>query len=228
MICCQHKIMRALITPFAQACIARLQKSIVTMKLKSVGLLWVTIFVSQASVQAQENDWPCAQVLVPSVSAAVIWPYVLDDSIKTRWVSNAQVKSLAGKLSGRYTVGETELAMIEQFFSDQNSATQSELATDLFLATLNELNVKRQKYIKGIQKFTHKQKTLAQRLTALLEQRDELSPDDQAQEALFDDIAIVEQIFRNRETIIIDLCEQPVRVEENLGMLAREIASYVE
>ncbi len=196
--------------------------------LKAGALLLGMMIAAQANVQAQENDWPCAQILVTTVTAAVVWPYPLDQKLADRWLSNAEIKTLATKLASQFSAGDDEVALIAQFLGDTSLANRSEAATGLFMATLNEFNLRRQKYIKGIQKFTKKQKGLAQHLISLLEQRDNLSATETSPYPLTEEIAMVEQIFRNRENILIDLCEQPVRIEENLGVVARAIAEYVK
>lgn len=166
--------------------------------------------------------------MVDQVSAAVIWPYPLDEQQNTRSKNNTQAQIVASKVTSRFSVGDDELTLIEQYLGDKNGIARSETATDLFLASLDKFNLKRQKYIKGIQKFTHQQKNLAHRLSSLLEQRDSLVDEQAPVGELNDEISMAEQVFRNRESILTDLCEQPVRVEENLGVVARTIAQYVE
>lgn len=180
------------------------------------------------NVQAQQDDWPCAQILVPNVSAAVIWPYPIDEKIAERWRSNTDIKALATKIANQFSIGDDEIVMIDQYLGKKSPEARSQAATDLFVATLTKFNSRRLKYINGIKKFTAKQKGLAQRLSVMLEQRDEFLANEKTIEQFKDEIFVAEQIFRNRESILTDLCEQPVRVEENLGMVARAIAQHVE
>lgn len=181
-----------------------------------------------SNVQAQQDDWPCVQVLVPKVSAAVIWPYPIDEIHAQRWRLDAEIKMLATKIANQFSIGDDEIIMIDQYLRGKNSDARSQAATDLFMATLTKFNSRRGKYITGIKKFTAKQKGLAQRLSVMLEQRDEFLANEKPIEQLKDEIFVAEQIFRNRESILTNLCEQPVRVEENLGMVARAIAQHVE
>ena len=202
------------------------QKQNVSFRIAAIGL--ALIFSIATNVQAQQDNWPCVQVLVPNVSAAVIWPYPIDDKHADRWRSDADTKALATSIANQFSVDDDEIVMIDQYLSDKSSDSRSQIATDLFMATLTQFNLRRSKYIKGIKKFTAKQKSLAQRLSKMLEQRDALLANEKPIEQLSDEIFIAEQIFRNRESILTDLCEQPVRVEENLGTAARAIAQHVE
>lgn len=202
------------------------QKQNVSFRIAAIGL--TLIFATATNVQAQQDNWPCVQVLVPNVSAAVIWPYPIDDKHADRWRSDADTKALATSIANQFSVDDDEIVMIDQYLSDKSSDSRSQIATDLFMATLTQFNLRRSKYIKGIKKFTAKQKSLAQRLSKMLEQRDALLANEKPIEQLSDEIFIAEQIFRNRESILTDLCEQPVRVEENLGTAARAIAQHVE
>lgn len=158
----------------------------------------------------------------------MIWPHPIDDASATRWKNKAALKPLASKIANQFTAGDEEIALIDQFLQGIAATDRSTTATDLFMATLNEFNLKRLKYLKGIQKFTRKQKGLASRLSALLEKRDNLAAQDPMLGTLDDEIYVAEQIFRNREGIMRDLCEHPVRIEENLGRVARAIAEHIE
>lgn len=135
---------------------------------------------------------------------------------------------LAMEIANQFRAGDDEAVQIAQFLNSSDTATRPEIATDLFLASLHEFNTKRQKYIQGIQKFTSKQKALATRLSKLLDLRDENPQESDLPTELVEQISVLEQIFFNRESILLDMCEHPVRVEENLGFVARTIAGYVE
>lgn len=194
-----------------------------------IALFLIGVALSPLShLQAQEDNWPCAQILVPVVSAAVIWPYPLDQENLNRWQSNEGAKPLALELVNQFRAGEDEADSIARFLNDKEASVRPDMATDLFLASLNQFNLKRKKYIRGIKKFTGKQKNLASRLTVLLEQRDDLGENDASLTELTDQILLLEQVFRNREDLLADMCEHPVRIEENLGFVARTIATYVE
>ena len=176
-------------------------------------------------------DWPCAQVFVPTLSAASIWagPPV-DDYLKT-WTENRDVASLATRAVSR-SVPDDEAIQAVDSFAEGVKTDREKTLTMLFAGIFDEANRTRSKAIEGIRRFSRAQQEQISNMNATIAELDlarAQNPQDAARiKELTEKLAWQRRIIEERQRSLGALCEQPVIVERRLGALARTIASHME
>jgi hypothetical protein len=199
------------------------------------GIVVVVLAVGLAAAAKAETpgDWPCEQVLVPTVSAAVVWAGPAIDGLESAWRRTPEVAALVARATDQRVSDEDAEAAVEAFARALPAAEKPARLTVLFAGVLDAANVRRGEMIAGIRKLTRQQQQLAHQLddglTELrrLESAATLMADAAAAE-LRDKLAWGQRLFDDREKSLRFLCEVPVTVEERLGLLARAIAQHLE
>lgn len=204
-----------------------------------LGLLTYAILVSgfalvSAGAQVQQNpDWPCVQVLVPEVSAAVVWDGPSVEGMVGRWHDEPAVAALVSKLTDRRTTAAQADADIEAFARTLEAGKRNPTLARLFAGVWANLNANRASMIEGILNFAREQEIMATQLEDRLAKLDEVAresadADRDRVETLRHQVDLQARIFDSREQLIRYLCEQPIKVEETLGELARAISARLE
>lgn len=183
--------------------------------------------------QDPDPDWPCEQVLVPEVSAAVVWDGPEVDRMTENWRDLPEVATLVQRLTDRDAVPQQSDAQIADFAAAQPSSEKDRMLSLLFAGVLETLNEDRGYLISGIKRYSRDQQRRARVLDKHLSEMVELereSTDIAAQrlEELRRTIEIEQRVFDDREKSITYLCTRPVAVEQRLGVLARTIAGYLD
>lgn len=182
----------------------------------------------------QPADWPCIQVLVPQVSAGVVWDGPSVEGMDGAWRDAPEVADLVPRLTARRTSLDEAMTLVEGFARDMEPPARDRQLTLLFAGVLDTLNGQRARMISGIRRYTRNQSSRANRVEAQLNELDQLregpqTPESQArQEALRNTLAWDQRIFDERERTIQHLCERPVALEERLGELARAISAQLQ
>ena len=180
------------------------------------------------AASSEDPDWPCVQRRVPEVSAGMVWAGPPLEELKGDWRQDPEVSQLAGKIAARRTELEAAKAAVADFAAGLGN-DRSEKLTLLFAGTLSIVNRDRASILSGIERFTRKQRALADRigetsakLKALpadaAEQREDLE-----QQQVWDT-----RIYEDREKSLIYICEQPVLLEQRIFALSREIMAHLE
>ncbi|MCP3661721.1 MAG: hypothetical protein GY696_04375 [Gammaproteobacteria bacterium] len=196
------------------------------------GLSLVTSSANTETPGIVDPDWPCEQILVPEVPAAVIWSGPAITGLDGAWQKVDRVSMLVRRItSSRYDQNAAEQEITE-FASRQESQQKDLMLTLLFAGVLEELNRDRSMMLSGIKRYSRGQAIRAERLGKNLDEiarlEDDLSPDSRARlDVLWKQMEFKQRIFDEREEFIHYLCLQPVAVEQRLGFLARSIASQL-
>jgi len=181
----------------------------------------------------QNPDWPCAQILVPEVPAAVIWAGPPLTGMEEAWKQDEEVANLVLRLaSPDYDMNAAD-AEIADFSAKQDASRKDHKLTLLFAGILQTLNEKRRKALDGIMLYARGQ---AKRADQLSEELDEMvrlqdDPSRAAKERLAvmqKEMEFKQRMFDEREMFIQHLCTRPVLTEQKLGSLARTIAYYLD
>ena len=195
--------------------------------------LAMTLVVRAQYPGSVDPDWPCEQVLVPEVPAAVIWAGPPVDGLENTWRDNSRVRSTVHRLTAPgYPLASAERD-IESFAGQQAAQRKDELLTLLFAGVLHELNRDRSMMLEGIKRYTRGQSARAERLGETLDEMVRLEEDSSTTaqsrlDALRKQLLMQQRIFDEREEFIQYLCTRPVEVEQRLGVLARSIASHLD
>ncbi|NEV63726.1 hypothetical protein [Thiorhodococcus minor] len=187
--------------------------------------------LAQPPGQGQDPDWPCPQVLVPEVSAAVVWAGPPVEGLD--WRGDAEVAALVRRVSDAGTAQEEAERAVSGFAGAQTGGQKDARLTLLFAGVLEFLNKDRAHLIDGIKRYSrdqaHRAEVIGQEIDALVRLEQDGSEMSAAKAAeLRKRMAVEERVFDARERSIRFLCRRPVAVEERLGRLARMIAGQMD
>ena len=188
-----------------------------------------------AQVGAQETmdpDWPCIQVLVPTISAGVVWDGPSIKVLEAGWRDQVGIARLVGLVTQRHVDADQAKQEIDAFAQSQPTADRNTVLTAVFAGIWEILNEKRQYMIERIKEFTRQQNARANRIENMLLELEVISSDTSpasgADIAKFrQDLVLEVRIFEDREKSIVYLCELPVKIEGKIGALARAISAQL-
>ena len=203
--------------------------------IRSAALAAALAAMMAARVVAQETmdpDWPCIQVLVPTISSAVVWDGPSIEGLEARWRDQVGVARLVGHVTQRHVDADQAEREIDAFAQSQPTADRNAALTAVFAGIWEILNEKRHYMIERIKEFTRQQNARANRIENMLLELEVISSDSSpasgAKIAKFrQDLALEVRIFEDREKSIVYLCELPVKVGGKIGVLARAISAQL-
>lgn len=178
-----------------------------------------------------DPDWPCPQRKTPQISAAQVWPGPPLDGIGTSWRDDPEVAELAGRLAARRTTLEEAKPLIADF-AQRAGAQKDEKLTAVAAGVLQLLNNERASLMAGIERYTKRQRALAEKierqtaeLAALPEDGTEAEQSDRAD--LLEILTWDSRIFQERQQSLTYVCELPVQIERRAFELGRELGHHL-
>ncbi|MCM8854842.1 MAG: hypothetical protein LC541_08585 [Candidatus Thiodiazotropha sp.] len=181
----------------------------------------------------QVRDWPCEQIFVPEVAAAVVWAGPPITGLDNEWQQHKGVNDLVQRISAAEADADTVEREVEAFASQQQPQEKDRNLTLLFTGVYEVLNGQRGKMLNGIKRYSQGQAARAERLGEELDEMIRLE-NDSSQAArdklrmMQKEMELKQRMFDEREAFIQHLCERPVVVEQRLGMVARTIAANLD
>ena len=176
-------------------------------------------------------DWPCVQAKVPETSLAAVWAGPPLDAVGNSWESDPTIKALVARLAARRTPLEEAQKMAAEFLSGSGAAKQ-ERAKLVFAGLFETLNRLRSEVIAGIERYTGRQREVAERIRASTLQlralQDEPNPDQKQIDQLSEQVQWDTRAFEERKRTIGYVCEVPVQIEHRLFALGRTIQEALE
>lgn len=182
-------------------------------------------------------DWPCQQIMVPSLSIVAFWAGPPVDDVGDAWKKDASVQDLVQKLAARRTPLEEAEKAASGFVAGTPDEKQKKAAL-LFAGLFATLNAERAQVMDGIARFAQRQKELRVKIQAeLVEMRQQqdaagqnngANPGAAAEDKLGNQIAWDTRVFDERRHTIGYVCEVPGTIERRLGALARAIQQTLE
>lgn len=192
------------------------------------------LFLLSFAVRAQSSDpeWPCIQVLVPEIVAAVFWPQVIDESLIGAWKEDKSLTAIVNKLSDLDEFTESERQLIADFAESIPQASRADTLNKLADGIVTLSNRLRTQYIDGIKRYTRQQISIASQIESTLNQLAELDAQSDSvsvarQAEIEDTLHWHQRVYDRREHAIRSLCERPVELEEKLSQVLRELAQYL-
>ena len=180
------------------------------------------------AASSEDPDWPCVQRRVPEVSAGMVWAGPPLEELKADWREDPEVSQLAGKIAARRTELEAAKAAVADFAAGLG-ADRSEKLTLLFAGTLSIVNQDRASILSGIERFTRKQRALADRIGETSAKLKALPADAATQREELEQQRVWDtRIYEDRERSLTYICEQPVLLEQRIFALGREIMGHLE
>ena len=189
---------------------------------------------SFAAADVQDPDWPCVQRKVPSISAGMVWdgPEIANDD--KRWLEQADIGDLVGKIASRRMPLEEAYAMIDGFAATLGS-DRNERLTLLFTGLLQTINAERSEIMRGIERYARRQRELADKIKSERTELDAL----RAKQSLTDEEAVKmrdrekafqwdARVFAERRELLSYVCESPVLLEQRIFSLARHVMGLLQ
>jgi hypothetical protein len=176
-------------------------------------------------------DWPCNQIKVPELSVAAVWAGPPIDDVGNAWEDEPTIKDLVARLAARRTPLDAAQAAIADAIGGTPPERQGK-AKLVFAGLFKALDRERSEVMRGIERYTRKQKEFADQIrTEILElhglqdrpDRDQAKVDELAGRVEWDT-----RIFEERRKTIGFVCEVPVQIEQRLFTLARAIQQALE
>ena len=175
-------------------------------------------------------DWPCQQLKVPEISIASVWTGPPIDSIDTTKPADPKQADLVARLAARRTPIDDARKLIADYLAGAGEEKQ-EKATRLFAALYSTLNGQRDQVMNGIERFSRKQKAMAdeirekaQKMREVQDQQKDKQDSDPAQSSeLASELAWQTRIFEDRRRSTSYICDVPVLIEKRLFDLGHVI-----
>jgi hypothetical protein len=176
-------------------------------------------------------DWPCNQIKVPELSVAAVWAGPPIDDVGNTWEEDPAVKELVTRLAARRTsLDEAQTAIADAIGGAP--AERQRKAKLIFAGLFKTLDHERSEVMRGIERYTRKQKEFADQIRSeILELRGLQDRPDHEQSKLDELTSRVEwdtRIFEERRKTVGFVCEVPVLIEQRLFTLARAIQQALE
>jgi hypothetical protein len=195
----------------------------------------VTLVPAAVRATGPDADWPCVQRKVPTLSAGMMWagPPITEDL--PDWRRDTEVSDLVGRLAIRRTSLEEAADLIDRFAEGLGAEDKAEKLTMVFAGLLERSNSERGDILNGIERYTRKQRRLAEKvlttrheLDAILAVEQPTAAEDEKRRALEEELSWQTRIHEDREKSLTYICEIPVLLEQRLFQLARELANRIE
>ena len=173
-------------------------------------------------------DWPCQQLKVPEISIASVWNGPPIDTIDTTKPADPKQTELVARLAARRTPIEDARKLIADYLTGAGAEKQ-EKGTRLFAALYSTLNAQRDEVMSGIERFSRKQKGMAEEIRAKAQkmrevqdqQKDNSDPTQSSE--LASELSWQTRIFEDRRRSTSYICDVPVLIEKRLFDLGRAI-----
>lgn len=183
-----------------------------------------------ASLDSKNPDWPCPQVLVPALSPASVWDGPSIDGLVDEWQRDAAIATLVRRAADDgidpASLEPEANALAGPVRKGAEQEHDRKLAL-VFAGTFQTLDRQRTAAIASIERYAQHQRALRERIAAALRDLDAASGDAaRAQEAKAA-IAWDRRILDDRRRAQTAVCEQPARIEQRLGQIARMLSALL-
>jgi Spy/CpxP family protein refolding chaperone len=175
-------------------------------------------------------DWPCQQLKVPEISIASVWTGPSIEAADKEKSADPKEAELVSRLAARRTPIEDARKLIADYVVGTSEEKQQKAKT-LFAALYSTLNAQRDQVMNGIERFSRKQKAMAEDIREKAQKMREIQdkPDaDQAQSnELASQLSWQTRIFEDRRKSTSYVCDVPVIIEKRLFDLGSAIQNVL-
>ncbi|AWK89351.1 hypothetical protein [Azospirillum thermophilum] len=195
----------------------------------SIPFLLALLSVPSLPATAAEpaSDWPCQQILVPALSPAQIWAGDPIGGKEGAWRDVAGLEPvLRQAVDGSVDVEAAEEAIDR--YAGSLGPDRNAVLTILFAGVFDTLNRQRSEAISAIQRYTRQQRAMLDRIGEELTRMQSLPPRSPEAESLAREISWQRRVLDERRRYQSALCDQPVRMEQRVGRLARAIGAHLD
>ena len=179
------------------------------------------------AVDPRYPDWPCQQLKVPELSIASFWAGPPLGPADTTKPVNEEEADLVARLAARRTPMDEARKLIANYVVG-TSAERQQKAKSLFGRLYSRLNAQRDEVMNGIERFSRKEKAMADDIRAQAEKlrtmQDQATDPAQTQQ-LASQLAWQTRVFEDRRKSTSYVCDVPVLIEKRLFDLGSAIQS---
>jgi len=179
------------------------------------------------AVDPRYPDWPCQQLKVPELSIASVWAGPPLDPADTAKPADEKGADLVARLAARRTPMDEARKLIANYVVG-TSAERQQKAKSLFGRLYSTLNAQRDEVMNGIERFSRKEKAMADDIRAQAEKlrtmHDQAIDPAQTQQ-LASQLAWQTRVFEDRRKSTSYVCDVPVLIEKRLFDLGSAIQS---
>ncbi len=176
-------------------------------------------------------DWPCQQLKVPGIAVASVWNGPPIDLADKTISSDPKQAELVARLAARRTPIEDARKMIADYLVGTPEQKQ-EKARSLFAALYSTLNAQRDQVMNGIERFSRKQKAMAEDIREKAQKMRQIQDAQNADPAQSEDLATQlswqTRIFEDRRKSTSYVCDVPVLIEKRLFDLGKAIQDCLQ
>ena len=182
------------------------------------GLLLLACLATVAAAPA-DPDWPCVQRLVPTLTAATLWP---GPAPTADWRADTAVAALVEQVAGRRRPVEDGVARLEQFVATKPGA---EARAEVFAGLVDRSNADRNEAIERLRAIARRLRALAEATGRVTTELNALPPD--APPAQRDEVVsrrtLMIREYEELGRTVRYACEIPVEAEARLGRFAQAL-----
>ncbi|KAA0589153.1 hypothetical protein FZ942_32270 [Azospirillum lipoferum] len=173
-------------------------------------------------------DWPCQQILVPTLSSASVWDGPSIDGLGDEWQRDPAVATLVRRAADDSIDPATLEPQAEALAGpDKQGAERDRKLALVFAGAFQTLDRQRTAAIASIERYAQHQRALRDRIAAALRDLDAASGDAARAKEIKDAIAWDRRILDDRRRSQTAVCEQPARIEQRLGQIARMLSALL-
>ncbi len=171
-------------------------------------------------------DWPCQQILVPTLSPASVWDGPSIDGLGDAWQRDPAVATLVRRASDD-SVDPAILEPEAEALAGPAEQDRDHRIALAFAGTFQTLDRRRSAAIASIERYAQHQRALRERIAAALRDLDAASGDPARVKEIKDAIAWDRRILDDRRRAQGAVCEQPALIEQRLGQIARMLSALL-
>ena len=180
-----------------------------------------------AAPRATDPDWPCQQVLVPVLTAEMMWGGPPLDSVGD-WHGEPQVVALVERIAPREVSIEDGEAAVAEFLRD-HAADHAKLAGLIFVGLLDETNRERRAVIGRIKDLAERQRNLAALIARLTSDLDAMPAEPAGEQAaeradLQQRLTFTSRTYAQVQSTMRYACQVPATFDRRLGAYAHMLA----
>ena len=210
---------------------ARPRGAIARAAVATAGALLLMTALGTAQAQPKDPEWPCIQPLVPSLSPGQIWQGPPIDDVGTAWRDDSEVAELVERVTSR-RMSLPDAAAATTRFAEQLTIDRTRRMTLFFAGAFEDINESRSQAIAAIRRYARSQIALVDRMSAQVREVESLEADPSGDAERIADlkegIEMDRRVFADRRRALRPLCEQPVLLEQRLGVLARAAMAQLD
>jgi hypothetical protein len=175
--------------------------------------------MAHAQYPGQDPDWPCAQRLVPTLTAGSYWNGTVPQH--TAWRDDDKLFPLVTNIVSRDTADADALAQLDSYADSIPPGQRATAYPALFGAIVDQTNDERTLLVNRIKQLGLRQRRMGDVVAKISTQVDQVPATDPRHTDLAGERDFDIQAFQETQHTMRYACEAPAAMERRLGVFAR-------